>query len=67
MIKTEKPLFGEGEDPSLIDCSTSQIPIGSDLGATAGAAAKKVYAKRSDQFAHLEEIKKQMQEESKRA
>ena len=44
MIKTEKPLFGEGEDPSMLDCG--------DLGEA--KVAKKGTGKRSDAFAGYE-------------
>ena len=44
MIKTEKPLFGEGEDPSMLDCG--------DLGEA--KVAMKGTGKRSDAFAGYE-------------
>ena len=46
VIKTEKPLFGEGEDPSMLDCGSSQ---------TEGSTLKKGTGKRSDKFAYLEQ------------
>ncbi len=44
MIKTEKPLFAEGEDPSMLDCG--------DMGEA--KVAKKTTGKRSDAFAGYE-------------
>ena len=46
VIKTEKPLFGEGEDPSMLECGSSQ----------AEGASSKTGGKRSDKFAFLEQI-----------
>lgn len=48
VIKTEKPLFGEGEDPSMLDCG-SQVGD-SSFKKTAGG-------KRSDKFTHLETVR----------
>jgi hypothetical protein len=47
VIKTEQPLFAEGEDPSLIDASTAPLDAKVNKKLTAG--------KRSDQFAFLEQ------------
>ncbi len=44
VIKTEKPLFAEGEDPSMLDCG--------DMGEA--KVAKKGTGKRSDAFAGFE-------------
>ena len=45
VIKTEKPLFAEGEDPSMIDCGDSQLGDGGH---------RKAGGKRSDAFAGYE-------------
>ena len=45
VIKTEKPLFAEGEDPSMLDCG--------DMG-EAAKVTKKSTGKRSDAFAGYE-------------
>ncbi len=57
VIKTDKPLFGEGEDPSMLEC-----------GSVHGAAGEASFSKkstsggrRSERFAYLEQ-----QEEAKR-
>ncbi len=45
MIKTEKPLFAEGEDPSMLDVGDAQE----------GSAVAKKTGKRSDAFAKFEQ------------
>ncbi len=57
MIKTEKPLFGEGEDPSMLDCGSQGD---ASFKKTAGAG------KRSDKFSHLETVRQEL-ESSKRS
>jgi hypothetical protein len=57
VIKTEKPLFAEGEDPSMLDCGGSQF---GDASFKKGGAGK-----RSDKFTHLETVRQEM--ESKRS
>jgi hypothetical protein len=56
VIKTEKPLFAEGEDPSMLDCG------GSGADAQLGQPPKKSYGtgKRSDKFAFLEQVQQSM-------
>jgi len=44
VIKTEKPLFAEGEDPSMLEC-----------GGTSDQSVYRKGGKRSDQFAFLEQ------------
>ena len=46
VIKTEKRLFAEGEDPSMLDCGDSQLGDAKVL--------KKATGKRSDAFAGFE-------------
>ena len=46
VIKTDKPLFGEGEDPSMLDC-----------GSQMGDSSMKKGGKRSDKFTHLETVR----------
>ena len=48
VIKTEKPIFGEGEDPSMLDCGTPQAEGSSFKKSNIGSG------KRSDRFAFLE-------------
>lgn len=58
VIREDRPLFGEGEDPSMLEC-------GSVHGAAGEASFSKKSAsggRRSERFAYLE----QQQEESKR-
>lgn len=58
VIKTENPLFGEGEDPSMLDCGSS---------AQGDASFKKALGgKRSEKFAHLDTVRQEL-EDSKRS
>ena len=47
MIKTEKPLFAEGEDPSMLDCGDNTL-------GDAKVLKKGSSGKRSDAFAGFE-------------
>lgn len=67
VIKTEKPLFGEGEDPSMLECggsvNASQVEASLCKKSTSGAGASAAgsFSKRSDKFAHLEAVRQEME------